>query len=84
MLVGGSQQALFFDKVDKRLYPMGLIAMQEVKEAVKELRCLVVDLKLPGSFPVNSVLPWFKVLVACAKILSHHEAHEGHEGFGHL
>ena len=36
-------------KVDKRLHPMGLIAMQDVKEAVKELRRLVLDLKLPGA-----------------------------------
>jgi hypothetical protein len=28
---------------------MGLIAMQDVKEAVKELRRLVLDLKLPGA-----------------------------------
>ncbi|HWH78046.1 MAG TPA: hypothetical protein VNT76_11770, partial [Candidatus Binatus sp.] len=29
-----------YRKVDKRLYPMGLLAMQDVKESVKELRRL--------------------------------------------
>jgi len=38
-----------YRKVDKRLYPMGLLAMQDIKEAKKELRRLVVDLKLPGA-----------------------------------
>jgi predicted TIM-barrel fold metal-dependent hydrolase len=46
-----------YRKVDRRLYPMGLIAMQDVKEAVKELRRLVVDLKLPGAMLPSRGLP---------------------------
>jgi len=36
---------------------MGLIAMQEVKGAVKELRRLVLDLKLPGAMLPSRGLP---------------------------
>jgi len=46
-----------YRKVDKRLYPMGLIAMQDVKEAVKELRRLVLELKLPGAMLPSRGLP---------------------------
>lgn len=46
-----------YKKVDKRLHPMGLIAMQDVKEAKKELRRLVVDLKLPGAMLPSRGLP---------------------------
>lgn len=46
-----------YRKIDKRLYPMGLIAMQDVKEAVKELRRLVLDLKLPGAMLPSRGLP---------------------------
>lgn len=38
-----------YRKVDRRLHPMGLIAMQDVKAAVEELRRLVVELRLPGA-----------------------------------
>ena len=46
-----------YRKVDKRLHPMGLIAMQDMKEAVKELRRLVLDLKLPGAMLPSRGLP---------------------------
>jgi predicted TIM-barrel fold metal-dependent hydrolase len=46
-----------YRKVDARLHPMGIIAMQNVKEAVKELRRLVVDLKLPGAMLPSRGLP---------------------------
>ena len=46
-----------YRKVDPRLYPMGLIAMQDVKQAVKELRRLVLDLKLPGAMLPSRSLP---------------------------
>ena len=46
-----------YRKVDPRLYPMGLIAMQDVKQAVKELRRLVLDLKLPGAMLPSRGLP---------------------------
>src|SRR4029434_871768 len=46
-----------YRQVDKRLYPMGLIAMQDVKEAVKELHRLVLDLKLPGAMLPSRGLP---------------------------
>ena len=46
-----------YRNVDERLYPMGLIAMQDVKEAVKELRRLVLDLKLPGAMLPSRGLP---------------------------
>lgn len=46
-----------YRKVDPRLHPMGLIAMQDVKEAVKELRRLVLDLKLPGAMLPSHGLP---------------------------
>lgn len=44
-------------KVDKRLHPMGLIAMQDVPSAVKELRRLVLELKLPGAMLPSRGLP---------------------------
>jgi predicted TIM-barrel fold metal-dependent hydrolase len=46
-----------YRKVDSRLHPMGLIAMQDVKAAVKELRRLVVDLRLPGAMLPSRGLP---------------------------
>jgi uncharacterized protein len=46
-----------YRKVDPRLYPMGLVAMQDVKQAVKELRRLVLDLKLPGAMLPSRGLP---------------------------
>ena len=46
-----------YRQVDQRLYPMGLIAMQDVKEAVKELRRLVLNLKLPGAMLPSRGLP---------------------------
>jgi predicted TIM-barrel fold metal-dependent hydrolase len=46
-----------FRKVDPRLYPMGLIAMQDVNAAVKELRRLVLELKLPGAMLPSRGLP---------------------------
>jgi uncharacterized protein len=46
-----------YRKVDSRLHPMGLVAMQDVKEAVKELRRLVLDLKLPGAMLPSRGLP---------------------------
>jgi len=46
-----------YRKVDRRLYPMGLIAMQDVKEAIKELRRLVLELKLPGAMLPSRGLP---------------------------
>lgn len=46
-----------YRKVDKRLHPMGLVAMQDVKSAVKELRRLVLDLKLPGAMLPSRGLP---------------------------
>ena len=46
-----------FRKVDKRLHPVGLIPMQDVKAAVKELRRLAVDLGLPGAMLPSRGLP---------------------------
>jgi predicted TIM-barrel fold metal-dependent hydrolase len=46
-----------YRKIDNRLHPMGLIAMQDVKSAVKELRRLVLDLKLPGAMLPSRGLP---------------------------
>jgi predicted TIM-barrel fold metal-dependent hydrolase len=46
-----------YRKVDPRLHPMGLIAMQDVNAAVKELRRLVLDLKLPGAMLPSRGLP---------------------------
>ncbi len=46
-----------YRRVDKRLHPMGLIAMQDVKAAVKELRRLVRDLGLPGAMLPSRGLP---------------------------
>jgi len=46
-----------YRKVDRRLYPMGLLAMQDVNAAKKELRRLVVDLKLPGAMLPSRGLP---------------------------
>jgi uncharacterized protein len=46
-----------YRKLDKRLHPMGLIAMQDVQEAIKELRRLVLDLKLPGAMLPSRGLP---------------------------
>ena len=46
-----------YRKVDKRLYPMGLLALQDVKESVQELRRLVLDLKLPGAMLPSRGLP---------------------------
>lgn len=46
-----------YRKIDPRLYPMGLIAMQSVKEAVKELRRLVLDSRLPGAMLPTRGLP---------------------------
>jgi predicted TIM-barrel fold metal-dependent hydrolase len=46
-----------YRKVDSRLHPMGLIAMQDVREAVRELRRLVLDLKLPGAMLPSRGLP---------------------------
>jgi len=46
-----------YRSVDRRLHPMGLIAMQDVREAVKELRRLVLDLKLPGAMLPSRGLP---------------------------
>jgi len=46
-----------YRKVDPRLHPVGLIAMQDVKAAVKELRRLVLDLKLPGAMLPSRGLP---------------------------
>jgi predicted TIM-barrel fold metal-dependent hydrolase len=46
-----------YRKVDSRLHPMGLIAMQDVREAVKELRRVVLDLKLPGAMLPSRGLP---------------------------
>ncbi|MGH7771032.1 MAG: amidohydrolase family protein [Candidatus Binatia bacterium] len=46
-----------YRKVDKRLHPVGLIPMQDVQAAVKELRRLVVDLGLPGAMLPSRGLP---------------------------
>ena len=46
-----------YQKVDKRLHPVGLIPMQDVKAAVKELRRLVVDLGLVGAMLPSRGLP---------------------------
>jgi predicted TIM-barrel fold metal-dependent hydrolase len=46
-----------YRKVDKRLHPMGLIAMQDIRAAVRELRRLVVDLGLPGAMLPSRGLP---------------------------
>jgi len=46
-----------YRKVDERLHPMGLLALQDVKEAVKELRRLVLELKLPGAMLPSRGLP---------------------------
>ena len=46
-----------YRRVDKRLHPMGLIAMQDVKAAVKELRRLVLELGLPGAMLPSRGLP---------------------------
>ncbi len=46
-----------YRRVDRRLHPMGLIAMQDVKAAVLELRRLVLDLGLPGAMLPSRGLP---------------------------
>lgn len=46
-----------YRKLDSRLHPMGLIAMQDAEAAVKELRRLVLDLKLPGAMLPSRGLP---------------------------
>jgi len=46
-----------YRRVDRRLHPVGLIPMQDVKAAVKELRRLVVDLGLPGAMLPSRGLP---------------------------
>lgn len=46
-----------YRKVDHRLHPMGLIAMQDAENAAKELRRLVVDLGLPGAMLPSRGLP---------------------------
>ena len=46
-----------YRKVDKRLHPVGLIAMQDVKAAVKELRRIVRDLGLTGAMLPSRGLP---------------------------
>jgi uncharacterized protein len=46
-----------YRRLDNRLHPMGLIAMQEVKSAVEELRRLVVELNLPGAMLPSRGLP---------------------------
>lgn len=46
-----------YRKADKRLHPVGLIPMQDVRAAVKELRRLVDDLGLPGAMLPSRGLP---------------------------
>jgi len=46
-----------YRKVSDRLHPMGLIPMQNVPEAVKELRRAVEDLGLPGAMLPTRGLP---------------------------
>jgi len=46
-----------YRRVDRRLHPVGLIAMQDVKAAVLELRRLVLDLGLPGAMLPSRGLP---------------------------
>ena len=46
-----------YRRVDRRLHPMGLVAMQDVKAAVKELRRLALDLGLPGAMLPSRGLP---------------------------
>jgi uncharacterized protein len=46
-----------YRRVDKRLHPMGLIAMQDVNAAVAELRRLHLELGLPGAMLPSRGLP---------------------------
>lgn len=46
-----------YRKVDKRLHPMGLIAMQDVPSAVAELRRLILELNLAGAMLPSRGLP---------------------------
>jgi predicted TIM-barrel fold metal-dependent hydrolase len=46
-----------YRQVSDRLYPMALIPMQNVKEAINELRRAVVDLGLPGAMLPTRGLP---------------------------
>lgn len=46
-----------YQKVDSRLYPVGLIPMQSPTDAVVELRRIVKDLGLPGAMLPSTGLP---------------------------
>lgn len=46
-----------YRRVDPRLHPMALIPMQDVNEAVKELRRCVLELGLPGAMLPSRGLP---------------------------